>query len=122
MGFFLGKIYVLATAQTADLKGKIDSLSALSLALGHLGGIQSEEEAEIGLAHPLLEEEKMKQSNKAPVFLTAAKVEMVQEPNEGDGCTPVDMSQQRVFKDEFPVPEEKWDGGWYGDEGSRIAY
>ena len=66
-------------------------------------------------------EAKMKQSNKAPVFLTAEKVHMVREPDEGDGCIPVDMSQQKVFKDEFPPPEEKWDGGWYGDEASRIA-
>ena len=32
------------------------------------------------------------------------------------------MSQQKVFKDEFPVPEKKWDGGWCGNEESRIAY
>ena len=32
------------------------------------------------------------------------------------------MSQQKVFKDEFPVPEKKLDGGWYGSEESRIAY
>ena len=44
------------------------------------------------------------------------------EPDEEDGCIPVDMSQQKVFKDEFPPPEEKWDGGWHGDGVSRIAY
>ena len=79
---FREKFNALATAQTADLKGKPDILSPLSFALGHLGAIQSEGGPEIGLAHPLPEGEKMKQSNKAPVFLTAAKVEMVHEPNE----------------------------------------
>ena len=64
----------------------------------------------------------MKQSSKAPVFLTAAKVEMVHEPNEGDGCIPVDMSRHKVLKDTFPEPQSRWDGGWYGDEESRLAY
>ena len=64
----------------------------------------------------------MKQSNKAPVFLTVNNVERVHEPDEGDGCIPIDMSQQKVFKKEFPPPGEKWDGGWYGDEASRLAY
>ena len=44
------------------------------------------------------------------------------EPDEEDGCIPVDMSQQKVFKDEFPSPEEEWDGVWHGDEASRIAF
>ena len=44
------------------------------------------------------------------------------EPNEGDGCIPVDMSKHKVFKEKFPAPEKKWDGGWYGDETSRIEY
>ena len=79
---FREKSNALATAQTADLEGKPDILSPLSFALGHLGAIQSEEGPEIGLAQSLPEAEKMKQSNKAPVFLTAAKVEMVHEPNE----------------------------------------
>ena len=48
----------------------------------------------------------MKQSNKAPVFLTAAKVEMVHEPNEGDGFIPFDMSQHKVFKETFPEPQK----------------
>ena len=101
---FREKSNVLATAQTADLEGKIDSLSPLSLALRLLGEMQNEEEPEIGLAHQLPEEEKMRQSNKAPVFLTAAKVEMLHEPNEGDGCIPVDIFKQKMFKAEFPPP------------------
>ena len=103
---FREKSNALATAQTADLEGKPDILSPLSFALGHLGAIQSEEGPEIGLAHPLPEAEKMKQSNKAPVFLTAAKVEMVHEPNEGDGFIPFDMSQHKVFKETFPEPQK----------------
>ena len=47
---------------------------------------------------------------------------MVHEPEEGDGCIPIDMSQQKVFKDTFPEPDRRWDGGWYGSEESRIAY
>ena len=59
----------------------------------------------------LPEEAKMKQSNKAPVFLTAEKVEMVHEPDEGDGCIPVDISKQQVFKDEFPLRKKSGAGG-----------
>ena len=78
--------HALAPAQTADLKGKTNILSPLSFALGHFGAIQSEEGPGIGLAHPLPQAEKLKQTtNKAPVFLTTAKVDMVHEPNEGDG-------------------------------------
>ena len=35
---------------------------------------------------------------------------------------PIDMSKEKVFKDTFPKPERKWDGGWYGSEESRIEY
>ena len=87
-----------------------------------MGAIQSEAGPEIGLEHPLPEADKMKQTNKAPVFLTAAKVKMVHEPNEGEGCIPVDMSKHKAFKDTFPEPQRKWDGGWHGDEDSRIAH
>ena len=90
--------------------------------MGLLGGTQSEEGPEIGLEHQLPEAAKMKQTNKAPVFLSTEKVKMVHEPEEGDGCIPIDMSGQKVFKDTFPEPERKWDGGWYGSEESRIEY
>ena len=96
---------VLAAEQPPDREGKTDYISPLSLALGLLGGTQSEEGPEIGLEHQLPEAAKMKQTNKAPVFLSTEKVKMVHEPNEGDGCIPIDMSQQKVFKDTFPEPE-----------------
>ena len=97
--------HALAPAQTADLKGKTNILSPLSFALGHFGAIQSEEGPGIGLERPLPEAEKMKQTNKAPVFLTAAKAEMVHEPNEGVGCIPVDMTQHKEFNETFPEPQ-----------------
>ena len=109
-------------SQPQDPGDKTEYISPLACALSHLGGVQGTEGPEIELAHPLPEAAPLKQSNKAPVFLTSEKVKMVHEPNEGDGCIPVDMSQQKVFKDEFPVPEKKWDGGWCGNEESRIAY
>ena len=102
--FFREKINALVPAQTANLEGKPNPRSPLTLALRLLGGSQSEQGPEIGLAHQLPEEEKMRQSNKAPVFLTAAKVEMLHEPNEGDGCIPVDIFKQKMFKAEFPPP------------------
>ena len=103
--FYREKANVLVTAQPTDREDKTDLSSPLSFALGHLGAIQSEEGPEIGLEHPLPEAEKMKQTNKAPVFLTAAKAEMVHEPNEGVGCIPVDMTQHKVFNETFPEPQ-----------------
>ena len=80
---FREKNVLAATDQPSDREGKPDFYSPLSLALGLLGGTQSEEGPEIGLAHPLPEAAKMKQTNKAPVFLTAEKVKMVrQNPQE----------------------------------------
>ena len=79
---FRTKSNVLEPAQPQDPGDKTDNISPLIFALGHLGAIQSEAGPEIGLDHPLPEADKMKQTNKAPVFLTAAKVEMVHEPNE----------------------------------------
>ena len=114
---------VLASAdQPSDREGKPDFYSPLSLALDLLGGVPSEEGPEIGLPCPLPEAAPMKQANKAPVFLSKEKVKMVHEPNEGEGCIPIDMSKERVFKNTFPKPERKWDGGWYGSEESRIEY
>ena len=69
---FRGK-NVLAAEQPPDREGKIDYISPLSLALGLLGGTQSEEGPEIGLEHQLPEAAKMKQTNKAPVFLSREK-------------------------------------------------
>ena len=119
---FRTKSNVLEPAQPQDPGDKTDNISPLTFASGHLGAIQSEEGPEIGLEHPLPEAAEMKRTNKAPVFLTSAKVKMVHEPNEGEGCIPVDMSKHKVFKDTFPEPQRKWDGGWYGDEESRIAF
>ena len=114
---------VLASAdQPSDREGKPDFYSPLASALDLLGGTQSREGPEIGLTCPLPEAAKMKQTNKAPVFLSTEKVQMVHEPNEGEGCIPIDMSKEKVFKDTFPKPERKWDGGWYGSEESRIEY
>ena len=114
---------VLASAdQPSDREGKPDFYSPLTLALDLLGGVPSEEGPEIGLPCPLPEAAPMKQANKAPVFLSKEKVKMVHEPNEGEGCIPIDMSKEKVFKDTFPNPERKWDGGWYGSEESRIEY
>ena len=109
-------------SQPQDPGDKTDQNSPLACALSHLGGVQSVDGPEIGLAHPLPEAAPLKQSNKAPVFLTAEKVKMVHEPNEGEGCIPVDMTQHKVFKEKFPEPEQKWDGGWYGDDASRVEY
>ena len=109
-------------SQPPDPGGKTDFISPLACALSHLGGAQSPDGPKIELGHPLPEAAPMKQSNKAPVFLTSEKVKMVHEPNEGEGCIPVDMSKHKVFKEKFPDPEVKWDGGWYGDETSRIEY
>ena len=64
----------------------------------------------------------MRQTTKFFCFLTVGKVGKVHAPDEGNGCIPIDMSELKVFKDEFLPPEEKWDGGWHGDEASRIAY
>ena len=64
---------VLAADQPSDREGKPDFYSPLSLALGLLGGTQSEEGPEIGLEHQLPEAAKMKQTNKAPVFLSTEK-------------------------------------------------
>ena len=119
---FRDKNVLAATDQPSDREGKPDFYSPLTLALGLLGGTPSEEGPEIGLACPLPEAAPMKQTNKAPVFLTEEKVKMVHEPNEGDGCIPIDMSKEKVFKNTFPKPERKWDGGWYGSEESRIEY
>ena len=121
-GFLFREKNVLAAEQPPDREGKTDYISPLCLALGLLGGTQSEAGPEIGLEHQLPEAAKMKQTNKAPVFLSTEKVKMVHEPEEGDGCIPIDMSEQKVFKDTFPEPERKWDGGWHGSEESRIEY
>ena len=91
---FRGK-NVLAADQPSDREGKTDFISPLTLAMGLLGGTHSEEGPEIGLAHPLPEAAKMKQTNKAPVFLSTKKVKMVHEPEQGDGCIPIDMSTQK---------------------------
>ena len=96
---------VLTAEQPSDREGKTDYTSPLSLALGLLGETQSEAGPEIGLEHQLPEAAKMKQTNKAPVFVTAAKAEMVHEPNEGVGCIPVDMTQHKVFNETFPEPQ-----------------
>ena len=68
-------------SQPQDPGDKTDNISPLIFALGHLGAIQSEEGPEIGLEQPLPEAAEMKRTNKAPVFLTSAKVKMVHEPN-----------------------------------------
>ena len=70
---FRGK-NVLAADQPSDREGKTDYHSPLTLALGHLGAIQSEAGPDIGLEHPLPEAVKMKQTNKAPVFLSTKKI------------------------------------------------
>ena len=119
---FREKNVLVSAEQPSDREGKTDYHSPLALALGLLGGTQSEEGPEIGLSCPLPEAAPMKQANKAPVFLSKEKVKMVHEPNEGEGCIPIDMSKEKVIKDTFPKPERKWDGGWYGSEESRIEY
>ena len=112
---FREKNVLAATDQPSDREGKPDFYSPLSLALGLLGGTQNEEGPEIGLEHQLPEAARMKQTNKAPVFLSTEKVKMVHEPEEGDGCIPIDMSEQKVFKDTFPEPERN------GMEGGMVA-
>ena len=94
-GLFFREMNVLAADQHSDREGKPDFISPLSLAMGLLGGTQSEEGPDIGLAHQLPEAAKMKQTNKAPVFLSTEKVKMVHEPEEGDGCIPIDMSTHK---------------------------
>ena len=70
---FREKNVLAAADQPSDREGKPDFYSPLTLALGLLGGTQSEEGPEIGLACPLPEAAPMKQSNKAPVFLSTEK-------------------------------------------------
>ena len=61
----------LVSAQPQDPGDKTDFNSPLISALSHLGGVQSEEGPEIGFKHPLPEAAPLKQTNKAPVFLTS---------------------------------------------------
>lgn len=119
---FREKNVLAATRQPSDREGKPDFFSPMTFALGLLGGTPSEEGPEVELPSPLPEAAPMKQANKAPVFLSKDKVKMVHEPNEGEGCIPIDMSKEKVFKETFPKPERKWDGGWYGSEESRLEY
>ena len=101
-GLIFRESNVLVSEQPSDREGKTDFYSPLTYALGLLGGTQSEEGPEIGLSCPLPEAAPMKQTNKAPAFLSKEKVKMVHEPNEGEGCIPIDMSKEKSLQGQIP--------------------
>ena len=60
--------------------------------------------------------------DKRPIELDMSNVKLVHEPEEGDPSVEVPVDPERILREEFPEPVERWNGGWHGTEESRIEY
>ena len=62
--------------------------------------------------------------DKSPVYLEVEHVDRIHEPDEGSPSVNIDLSEDRILlpTGQWPKPEPKWDGEWFGTEASRVAY
>ena len=49
--------------------------------------------------------------DKRPVELDMSNVKLVHEPEEGDPSVEVPVDPERILREEFPEPVERWNGG-----------